>query len=103
MQGKMMKNKANRARRLFGDGDAAVFADGDRVSRWRYWFEKRFKVDVSCPRGVVKIHRLVFLKKPDAKLEKGLRGFRATALFECVFQVVHNGSGGPAARGEGAD
>ena len=28
---KMMKNKANRARRLFGDGDAAVFADGDRV------------------------------------------------------------------------
>ena len=25
--------------------------------------------------------RLVFLKKPDAKLEKGLRGFRAIALL----------------------
>ena len=28
-----------------------------------------------------KILRLVYLKKPDAKLEKGLRGFRAIALL----------------------
>ena len=32
-----------------------------------------------CWRG--KFHRLVFLKKPDAKLDKGLRGFRAIALL----------------------
>ena len=31
-----------------------------------------------------KILRLVFLKKPDAKLEKGLRGFRAIALLSVL-------------------
>ena len=30
------------------------------------------------------ILRLVFLKKPDAKIEKGLRGFRAMALPSVV-------------------
>ena len=36
---------------------------------------------------------------PNAKLEKGLRGFRKIAL-QCVFQVVHDCSGGPCARRE---
>ena len=49
-----------------------------------HWFEKRFRGECRAPEAW-KILRLVFLKKPDAKpdakLEKGLRGFRALALL----------------------
>ena len=38
------------------------------------------KVNAELPEAW-KVLRLVFLKKPDAKLEKGLRGFRAIALL----------------------
>ena len=44
------------------------------------WFDKRLKGECRAPEAWT-ILRLVFLKKPDAKLEKGLRGFRAIALL----------------------
>ena len=44
------------------------------------WFDKRLKGECRAPEAW-KILRLVLLKKPDAKLEKGLRGFRAIALL----------------------
>ena len=45
-------------------------------------FQKRFQGDCRAPEAW-RILRLVFLKKPDARLEKGLRGFRAVVLL-CV-------------------
>ena len=68
-----MKNKAN------GPADSCVtemlqfFADG------AHWFDKRLKGECRAPEAR-KILRLVFLKKPDAKLEKGLRGFRESSF-----------------------
>ena len=38
--------------------------------------------------------RLGLFKKPDAKLEKGLRGFRAIAMMVSSLQMVCGGSGG---------
>ena len=68
------------------------------------WFEKRFKGESRECRApeTRQILRLVFLKKPDAKLEEGLRVFRAIALLSAL-QVVDDGPGGPAARRKGAD
>ena len=45
-----------------------------------HWFQKRFEGDCRAPE-VWRILRLVFLKKLGARLEKGLRGFRAIALL----------------------
>ena len=45
-----------------------------------HWFEKRFRGECRA-REAWKIPRLVILKKPDAKLEKGLHAFRAIALL----------------------
>ena len=45
-----------------------------------HWFNKRFRGECRAPEAW-KVLRLVFLKKPDAKLDKGLRGFRALALL----------------------
>ena len=45
-----------------------------------HWFDKRFRMEAW------KILRLVFLKRPDAELEKELRGFRAIALLS-VFSI----------------
>ena len=50
-----------------------------------YWFEKRFKGECRAPEAW-KILCLVFLKKPDAKLERGLRGLRAIALSSVFFK-----------------
>ena len=74
-----MKNKAN------GPADCLVMEmlqcllmeTGCEVA---HSFEKRFKGECRAPEAW-KILRLVFLKKPDAKLEKGLRGFRAIPLL----------------------
>ena len=93
-----MKNKAN------GPADCLVAEmlqclPTETVYEVAYWFEKRFKGLCRAPEAW-KIFRLLFLKKPDAKLEKGLRGDRT---FECVFSLVYDSSGGLAARGEGAD
>ena len=55
-------------------------AHGDTVHEVAHWFEKRFIGECPAPEAW-KIFRLDFLKKPDAKLEKGLRGFRASALL----------------------
>ena len=73
-----MKNKAN------GPADCLVTEmlqclPTETVYEVAHWFEKRFKGDCRAPEAWT-ILRLVFLKKPDAKLEKGLRGFRAIAL-----------------------
>ena len=56
-----------------------MFADGDCV-RGHILVIKRFKGECRAPEAWT-ILRLVFLLKPDAKLEKGLRGFRAIALL----------------------
>ena len=47
----------------------------ETVFKVAHWFDKRFKGECRTPEAW-KIHRLVFLKKSDTKLEKGLRGFR---------------------------
>ena len=64
-----------------------------------HWFDKRFKGECRAPEAW-NILRLVFLKKPDAKLEKGLRGFRAIALlsvfskwYTTVLVDMHDGKG----------
>ena len=44
-----------------------------------HWFQRRFRGISRAPEAW-RILRLVFLKKPDAKLEKGTRGFRAIPL-----------------------
>ena len=64
-----------------------------------HWFDKRSEGECRAPEAW-KIQRLVFLKKPDARLDKGLRGFRAIALL-CVLQMVHDCSGGSTTRGAG--
>ena len=56
--------------------------------RVTHWFQKRFQGDCRAPEAW-RILRLVFLKKPDARLEKGLRGFRAIALLS-VFSKWYN-------------
>ena len=45
-----------------------------------HWFNRRLKGLHTAP-VAWKVLRLVFLKKPDAKLEKDIRGFRAIALM----------------------
>ena len=67
-----------------------------------HWFEKRLKDEYRAPAAWKKILRLVFFKKPDAKLGKGLRGFRAVALMSVLFKMVCSSSGGTLARFEGA-
>ena len=67
-----MKNKAN------GPADCRVTEmlqclPTETVYEVSHWFDKRLKS--------VRIFRLVFLKNPDAKLEKGLRGFRAIVFL----------------------
>ena len=56
----------------------------ETVHEVAYWFDKQPKGECRAPEAWT-ILRLVFLRRPHAKLEKGLRGFRAIALFECVF------------------
>ena len=45
-----------------------------------HWFDKPFKGECRAPE-VWKVVRFVFLKKPNAKFEKELRGCRAIALL----------------------
>ena len=47
--------------------------------------DKRFKGECRAPEAW-KVLRLVFTKKTDAKLKKGLRGFRAIALLRVFSQ-----------------
>ena len=72
-----MKNRAN------GPDDCLVTEmlqclTTETVYEVAHWFDKRFKGECRAPEAW-KILRLVFLKKPDAKLENALRGFRAIA------------------------
>ena len=78
-RGKMMRNKAN------GPPGCLVTEmlqlSTETVYEEAQWFDKRLKGECRAPEAW-KILRLVFLnKKPDAKLEEGLRGFRAIALL----------------------
>ena len=59
-----------------------MLADGDSVRGGALGRQAIFKENIL---------RFVFLKKPDAKPEKGLRGFRAIALL-CVFPEWYHGS-----------
>ena len=75
----MLRNKAN------GPADCLVTemlqcSPTETVYEVTHWFDKWLKGECRAPEAW-KIPRLVFFKKPDAKLEKGLRGFRATALL----------------------
>ena len=70
-RGKMLRNKAN------GATDCLVTAmlqclPTETVHEVAHWFDKRFRGKFRAPEAW-KVLRLVFLKKPDAKLEKGLR------------------------------
>ena len=51
----------------------------ETVHEVAYLFDKCYTGECQAP-DAREVLRLVFLMKPDAKLEKGLRGFRATAL-----------------------
>ena len=77
-RGKMLRNKAN------GPADCLVTEmllclPTETVYEVAHWFE-RFRGECRAPEAW-KVLRLVFLKKTDAKLGKGLRGFRAFALL----------------------
>ena len=81
-RGKMLRNKAN------GPADCLVMEmlrclPTETVHEVAYWFDKRFKGWCRAPQAW-KVLRLVFLKKLDAKLEKGLRGFRAKAILNGI-------------------
>ena len=78
-RGKMLRNKAN------GPADCLVTEmlqclPTETVYEVAHWFDKRFRGECRAPEAR-KILRLVFLKKPDTKLEIGLRGFRAIELL----------------------
>ena len=78
-RGKMLHNKS------YGPADCLVTEmlqcqPMETVYEVAHWFDKRFRGDCRALEAW-KVLRHVFLKKPDAKLEKGLRGFRAIALL----------------------
>ena len=78
-RGKSMRNKAN------GPADCLVTEmlqclRTETVYEATHWFDKRFKGECRAPEART-ILAFVFIKKPDAKLQKGLRGFRAIALL----------------------
>ena len=77
----MLWNKAN------GPADCLVteMLPTETMYEEAHWFDKRFEGERRASEAW-EILRLVFLKKPDAKLEKGLRGFRAIALLS-VFSM----------------
>ena len=83
-RGKLMRNKAN------GPADCLVTemlrcSPNETENEVAYWFDKRFKGECRAP-DARKVLRLVFLKKPDTKLEKGLREFRVIALLSVLSQ-----------------
>ena len=78
-RGKMMKNKANRAADCLVT-EMLQCLQTETVYEVACWFDKRLKGGTEA----WKILRLVFLKKPDSKLEKALRGFLAIPLLGCV-------------------
>ena len=78
-RGKMLRNKAN------APADCLVtemlqFLPTETEYEVAHRFDKWFRRECRAPEPWT-ILRLVFLKKPDAQLEKGLRGFRAIALM----------------------
>ena len=81
-RGKMMKSKATVPSDCLMTNVART-SPRNRV-RDPHWFEKRLK---SSPVAWT-ILRLVLLKKPDAKLEKGIRESRATALTSVLAKSV---------------
>ena len=46
-----------------------------------HWFDKRFRGECRAPEAWTVLRLVFHKKKPDAKLEKGLRGFRAITLL----------------------
>ena len=78
-RGKMLRNKAN------GPADCLVTEmlqclPTETMYEVAHWFDKRFHGECRAPEAWT-VLRLVFLGKPDAKLEKGLRGLRAIVLL----------------------
>ena len=78
-RGKMLRNKANGPARSLVT-EMLQCLPTEIVHEVVHWFDKRFEGECRATEAWT-ILRLVFLKKPDAKLEKGLRGFRAIALL----------------------
>ena len=86
------EERGQRPSRLPRDRDAAMFTNGDCVPgqalvREAVQGERRAPEAWTMP-------RLVFLKNPDARLEKGAAWVPRNRTAECVLQVVHDGSGG---------
>ena len=85
-RGKMLRNKSN------GPSDCPVTEmlqclsteAGNEVD---HWFDMRFRGECRALEAW-KVLRLVFLKKTDARLEKGHRGFRVIAPLS-VFSKWH--------------
>ena len=85
-RGKMMKNKAN------GHADCCMtemlqFLPTVTVYEVAHRFDKRLKGECRTPEAW-KILRLVSLKKPDAKLEKGLRAIALLSVFFEMYTTV---------------
>ena len=74
-----MKNKAKRPTALLGDRDDAEFAHGGSA-RGHPLVREAGQRECRAPEAW-SVLRLVFLRKPNTKLEKGIRGFRAIALL----------------------
>ena len=90
-RGKMLRGKSN------GPAGCLVVEMLSRlptemIYKVTHWFQKRFQGNSRAPEAW-RILRLVFLKKPDARLEKGLHGFRAIALLS-VFSKRRSRSSG---------
>ena len=67
-----------------------------------HWFGKRFRGECRAP-AAWKILPLVFLKKLDAKMEKGRRGVSAHCVDVRPCEMVCGCGGRAAARRTGAD
>ena len=97
---KMMKNKAK------GLADCLVTEmlqclPMERVHGVSQWFDKRYTGECRAPVAWRSL-RLVFLKRPDGKLEKdNVASGQGTS--KRIFKMVHDVSGGLAARRKGAD
>ena len=96
----MLRNKAN------GLADCLVTEmlqclPTQTVYEVAHWFDKRFKRECGAQEAW-KILRLVFLKKPDAKLEKRPTWVPCDNTAECVQPLVYDRLGASTPRGKRA-
>ena len=95
-RGEMLRNKANRPAHCLVT-EMLQCLPTETVCEVAHWSDKRFKGECRAPEAW-KVLRLVFRKKPDAKLEKGPSWVPYDRTVEFVLQVVHDRLVGHATR-----